>query len=200
VIGRRSARFAQTFACAVGAFACSSHGGTAAIPDSSSLLVATPSGLAVLAQAQSYAGLPGAITFGDPGGRSALYLQFSAEWRARGAPFRGFLALEPRAGEAPNSELVPLEAWRVRSAWVPGALHVWSDKPELAPPYVRTVIESSPVSTLRIDITELLRFAANNPELDQGIALISSSSAGQGASFATGISGGVAPRLEVYTR
>ena len=39
------------------------------------------------------------VTFGASFGRSALYLQFGPEWRAKGAPLKGFLALSAREGE-----------------------------------------------------------------------------------------------------
>jgi hypothetical protein len=196
---RHSAHFAAIFACLALAEACSNRAGPTAIPDASERLVATPSGLAVLCESRSQVGVPGDITFGDPSGRSALYLQFPPEWRARGAPRKGFLVLEPRSGQMPDPEPVRVEVWRVRSRWQPNALHAWSDKPELAPPYATAVISSSPARTLRVDITDLLRFAANNPDLDEGLALIARSGTGHGASFSTGMSGGVAPRLEVYT-
>jgi len=198
--GRHLAHFSAILACFLLPTACSHRAGPVAIPEASERLVETPSGLAVLSQSQSQSGLPGDITFGDPSGRSALYLQFPPEWRARGAPLQGFLVLEPRSGEMPDPEPVPVEIWRVRSRWEPENLRAWSDKPELAPPYVSAVISSSPARALRVDITELLRFAANNPDLDQGLALIARAGTGHGATFATGMSGGAAPRLEVYTR
>jgi hypothetical protein len=196
-----SARVARVVACALLAGACGKQGsGLDAIPIASQRLVATPSAVAVLSQAHSVTGLPGDVSFGDPSGRSALYLQFSDEWRAHGPPLKGFLALETRVGETPDPEPVTVEVWRVRSAWQQGALHTWADKPELAPPYASAVISSSPARELRIDITELLRFAADNPVLDHGIAVIARGGAGRGVSFATGMSGGAAPELEVYTR
>jgi hypothetical protein len=194
------AQLALLYSCLLLGAGCGTKPGLSAIPDTSQRFVATPSALAVLRQSRSLSGLPGDITFGDPNGSSALYLQFAPEWRARGAPLKGFLTLEPRLGATPDPESVRIEVWRVRSPWQPGALHTWSDKPELAPPYVSALISSSPARTLRLDISELLRFLAKNPALDQGIALIARRGDGHGASFATGISGGVAPRLEVYTR
>jgi hypothetical protein len=189
-----------TFACVLLCAACGSGANYDPIPVASQRWVQTPSELAVLTQEQAQSGLPGAVTFGAASGRSAIFLRFPPEWRARGVPLRAFLALEPRAGTAVEAELVRVEAWRVRSAWQPSALHTWSDKPELAPPYVSALASSSPARTLRLDVTELARFLARNPELDQGIALIASGGSGRGASFATGMSGGVAPRLEVYSR
>ncbi len=170
------------------------------IPNASQRVVATPSRIAVLSQGHSTTGLPGDVTFGDASGRSALYLEFPLEWRAHGAPFAGFITLQPREGEAPDPEPVTVEVWRIRSAWEPSALHAWSDKPELAPPVARTVISSAPGHELRIDVSELLRFAAQNPALAHGMAVLAHGGSGHGASFATGMSGGAAPRLEVYTR
>lgn len=178
---------------------CSAHP-NAPIPVASERAVITPSGLAVLASGQSYEGVPGAVAFGSTHGRSALYLSFPAEWRAHGAPLRAFIALEPQTDAPPLEEPIRIEAWRIRNDWHPDALHDWSDKPELAPPYASATIPSSPAGTLRIDVTELIRFAANNPELDHGIALIAKGGSGHGAAFATGINGGTPPRLEIYSR
>jgi hypothetical protein len=195
-----STHLAFTVACMLLASACSTRGGYDPIPETSERLVVTPKALAVLAQPGAFSALPAQITFGATNGRSALYLQFPPEWRAHGSPRKAYLTLEPLAGEAVQGELVRVEAWRVRAAWFPADLRSWSDKPELAPPYASATTSSSPARPLRIDVTELLRFAANNPELDQGIALIASGGSGHGASFTTGIGGGAAPRLEVYSR
>jgi len=200
VSAQRVAYLARVLTCMLLGSACSSHGALLPIPAGSQRLVQTPSGIAVLTQAEAQTGLPGDITFGGPNGRSALYLQFSPEWRAHGAPLRGFLVLEPLTGAAPEPEPVAIEAWRVRAPWHADRLHAWSDKPELAPPYARTLTAGAPARSLRLDITELLRFAANHPEMDQGIALIAGRGSGHGASFATGMNGDAVPRLEVYTR
>jgi hypothetical protein len=170
------------------------------VPDTSERVVATPSQIAVLSQGHATTGVPGDVTFGDASGRSALYLEFPPEWRAHGAPLEGFIALEPRDGETPDAEPVTIEVWRIRSAWEPNALHAWSDKPELGPPVAHAVISSAPGRTLRIDVSELLCFAANHPALAHGMAVLARGGSGHGASFATGMSGGSAPRLEVYTR
>ncbi|HEY3667476.1 MAG TPA: hypothetical protein VGL19_15825, partial [Polyangiaceae bacterium] len=76
----------------------------------------------------------------------------------------------------------------------------WSDKPELGPPYARARVESSSATQQRIDVTELVRFAAKHPELDFGIAVLGRTGSGHGTTFSTGIGGGLAPRLEVYAR
>jgi hypothetical protein len=195
-----TAQFASVLSCSLLAGACGARASYDPIPETSERVVETPSALAVLAQGTAFSGLPAEITFGDPRGRSALFLQFPAEWRTHGAPHQAYLALEPLAGEATEAEPVRVEAWRVRSGWLAKDLQRWSDKPELAPPYASATTSSSPARSLRIDVTALLRFAADNPELDQGIALIGWSGRGHGASFTTGIAGGGAPRLEVYLR
>ena len=195
-----NARFCLIFLSFLGLLASCAPSERAPIPVASERSVLVPSGLAVLEPGGSHEGQPGSITFGSASGRSALYLCFPPEWRAGGTPARAFIALEPREDSMPSGEPVRIEAWRVRNAWRPHALHDWSDKPELAPPYAAVTVTSSPATTLRLDVTELMRFAAHNPELDHGIALIAVGGSGHGVSFSTGVDGGAAPRLEVYSR
>jgi hypothetical protein len=182
------------------ALACARRAIVTPISDASMRFVELPSRAAVLGASHSVTGLPGEVTFGSSRGRSALYLQFAPAWREHGAPLQAFLVLEPRSGAPVDPTPVSVQVWRVRSPWQPDAVHDWSDKPELALPHASAVISSSPARPLRIDVTELLRFAANNPGLDHGLALIASGGAAQGATFATGMSGDAAPHLEIYTR
>ena len=163
-------------------------------------VVSTPSSIAFVATYRTAPGLGGEIRFGGPLGRSALYLKFPSEWRARGVPRQAFLTLAAREGSASGGTPVTLEAWRISAEWQPGTLQHWSDKPSLAPPYARTRITPSPAQDLRLDVSELLRFSAQNPERDFGIAVIASGSEGPGATFSTGLAGGAAPRLELYLR
>ena len=163
-------------------------------------VVSSPSSVAFVSSQREVSGLSGEIRFGGPQGRSALYLKFPTEWRALGIPRQAFLTLSPREGGAVSNSPLTLEAWRVSADWQPHHLHRWSEKPSLAPPYARTTVTSSPARELRIDVTELVRFAAENPERDFGIAVIASGSEGPGASFSSGFAGGVAPQLELYLR
>jgi len=163
-------------------------------------VVSSPSSIAYVSSERAVAGLSGEIRFGGPLGRSALYLKFPNEWRTKGPPRKAFLTLSPREGSASSDLPVTLEAWRVSADWQPQTLRQWSDKPSLAPPYARTRISASPARKLRIDVSELLRFAAQNPERDFGIAVIASGSDGPGVTFSTGLAGGQAPRLELYLR
>lgn len=163
-------------------------------------LVSWPSSIAYVSSDRALAGLPGEIRFGGPLGRSALYLKFPSEWRTRGAPQRAFVTLSAREGSASPDLPVTLEAWRISVDWQPRTLRRWSDKPSLAPPFARVRGSASSVQDLRIDVTELVRFAAQNPERDFGIAIIASGSEGPGETFSSGLDGGRAPRLELYLR
>jgi len=163
-------------------------------------LVSLPIRIAALSQAEDAPTLPAQISFGSAHGRSALYLRFSTELAAHGLPLKAFIALSPRENAPVDTAPTTVEAWRVSAAWQAEQLVTWSDKPQLAPPYARAKLESSAPGEQRIDVTELVRFAAQNPDLDFGIALLGCTGSGHGATFATGISGGSAPRLEVYVR
>ncbi|HYQ42632.1 MAG TPA: DNRLRE domain-containing protein [Polyangiaceae bacterium] len=161
-------------------------------------IVSTPSSIAFVSSDRATPGLGGEIRFGGPLGRSALYLKFPSELRTRGVPRQAFLTLSPREASAISASPVTLEAWRINADWQASGLQHWFEKPSLAPPFARTHITSSPPRELRIDVTELVRFAAENPERDFGIAVIASGSDGPAANFDSGLAGGTAPRLELY--
>jgi hypothetical protein len=183
-------------------------GGCACAPPSTKLaarfarerLVSSPSSIVFVSSERPTSGLRDEIRFGGSRGRSALYLKFPAEWRARGIPQQAFLTLSARDGSPTSDTPLTLEAWRISADWQPRTLQSWSEKPSLAPPYARTRVTSSPARDLRIDVTELVRFAAQNPERDFGIAVIASGSEGPGELFSSGLAGGRAPRLELYLR
>ncbi|MEP7049731.1 MAG: DNRLRE domain-containing protein [Pseudomonadota bacterium] len=167
---------------------------------SSKRVISTPIKIAELTPASDSATLPAEITFGGSHGRSALYLEFPTDFAAYGTPLQAFITLSPRESASPEATPVLVEAWRVTAAWQAAELRTWSDKPPLAPPYALERFTGSPAHELRIDVTELVRFAAQNPTLNFGFVLLSRGGAGRGASFTTGMSGGNAPRLEVYVR
>ena len=102
-------------------------------------------------------------------------------------------------GTAPDVEEVPVVAARVASPWRPDELDLLT-QPKLLPPRARGLARSSPKATLRVDVTEIARFLKQHRLNDHGIALKASRSATYGASYATGASGGRAPRLELYVR
>jgi hypothetical protein len=166
----------------------------------STRLVSLPIRIATLSQAEDTPALPAQISFGSARGRSALYLKFPSELTAHGPPLKAFIALSAREGAPIDRTPTSVEAWRIGSAWQAEQLVAWSDKPQLAPPYARAKLESSAPGEQRLDVTDLVRFAAQHPDLDFGIALLGRTGSGHGATFATGISGGSVPRLEVYVR
>jgi hypothetical protein len=49
-------------------------------------------------------------------------------------------------------------------------------------------------------VTELVRYAKNNARSDRGMALQAHDESAHGATYATGVSAGRAPRLELYVR
>ena len=191
---RPSARVLTAFWLA--ACAPSQHGVTLA---GATRWVAGPSHIAVLSQEPAAPGVPSQVTFGGAHGRSALFLRFPSQLLAH-APLKAFIVLAPYEGAAIDGTKVTIEAWHISSAWQPEQLAVWSDKPALAPPYARAALGSSSPLEQRIDVSELIEFAVRNPDLDFGIALLGRGGSGHGASFATGMAGGAAPRLEVYVR
>ncbi|HKO54159.1 MAG TPA: DNRLRE domain-containing protein [Polyangiaceae bacterium] len=187
-------------ALALGSSGCARANRDGAAPLARERFVSTPSSMAYVSTERDILGLTGSLRFGGPLGRSALYLKFPSQWRARGIPEQAFLTLSARESSAITDATVTLEAWRISADWQAHTLQHWSDKPSLAPPYARTRISASPAQNLRIDITELVRFAAQNPERDFGVAVIASASEGPGVTFSSGFAGGSAPRLELYFR
>ena len=183
-----------------GASGCTRPNGEFGAAHARERVVCLPSSMASVSSAGSSLGLGGEVRFGGPLGRSALYLKFPNEWRTRGVPVQAFLTLSAREASATSDVVLTLEAWRISADWQAQTLQHWSDKPSLAPPYARTQISPSPSREVQLDVSELVRFAAQNPERDFGIAVIASGSDGPGASFSTGLDGGRAPRLELYVR
>jgi hypothetical protein len=163
-------------------------------------LVSTPTSIVALTPASHSPALPADINFGGSRGRSALYLKFPADFASYGTAQKAFITLSPRADAAVDATPVAVEAWRVNADWEAADLSTWSDKPPLAPPYSSAEVTAAPARDLRIDVTELVRFAVQNPDLNFGFALLGRGGTGHGASFDTGISAGNAPRLEVYVR
>jgi hypothetical protein len=164
--------------------------------------VAEPSRMVVLAADQDSGRdpLPPGVTFGaEHRGSTALFLEFPPVWRGAHEIESAFLVLEPLSGAQPSSEDVPVTAWRVRSRWDESNLSRLK-RPELAPPKADGIARTAPPTPLRIDVTAIVSYLSKNPGSDFGIAVESGGGSGTGATYATGASGGRAPRLEVYTR
>ena len=171
-----------------------------ALPPHSQRWVLSPSAIASLSSDHDTRGLPADIRLGDPFGRSALYLKFPNDWTEHGRVLQAFLTLTPSDGAVSPDAPIGVEAWRVKSEWQPEQLHVWSDKPELGPPYARSELPSTPARELLIDVSELVRFAASDPKRDFGLALLTRGGQGAAMAFTSGVSGGKGPQLDVYLR
>jgi hypothetical protein len=170
------------------------------VSEDSQRLVLEPTAIAVVSAERSYeTGLPPGVTFGSSTeGAAAIYLRFAPTTTDPLRIQSAFLLLEPLPGTLPSDD-VSVDVWRVRESWKPERLS-WLSQPKLAPPRGEGIARSRPPSTLRIDVTSIVAYLAENGENDFGMALESGSGDGAGASYATGAAGGRTPRLEVYLR
>jgi len=172
------------------------------VPENSERRVLRPSAMALVSARDHRAAdeLPAAITFGSRTvGSVALYLRFDPMPDAAPRLDTALLLLEPMAGTRPSAEEVLVEVWRVQDEWHTGSLH-WVSQPRLALPRSRGLARSSPPSTLRIDVTDIVRYQTEHPRGNHGLALKADGDGPHGASFATGSGDGRGPRLELYLR
>ncbi|HMJ12071.1 MAG TPA: hypothetical protein VK524_11690 [Polyangiaceae bacterium] len=165
-------------------------------------VVLTPSDIAVVTAngPRPAQGVPGVVRFGSAqDGPTALFLRF-APVRARAQRIdRAFLLLEPMPGAAGGHDDVQVEALHVGSSWDDASLS-WSRQPRVGLPKSPGLARSSPPSTLRIDVTELVRHQRERSHADVAIAVKAGGGSGAGAVFATGATRGLGPRLELYVR
>lgn len=170
------------------------------VPADSQRLVLEPEAMAVVGDPHEPGELPAAVTFGaGAGGTATLFLKFPPVWRHKQRIESAFLVLEPMPATFVSATDVHVDVWRVRERWEPSSLTALK-QPELVPPRSRGLARSSPPSPLRIDVTALVTYLAENAGNDHGMALRAASGESAGASFATGTSGGRSPRLELYVR
>jgi hypothetical protein len=167
-------------------------------------IVLSPSVIAVVSsrgtEQEGSAALPSSVTFGGASeAASALYLRFEPSWRSARRVDNAFLVLEPLPGTPGDPEDVPVEAWRIAGRWQTSDLS-WVHQPKRAPPFARGLARSSPPSPLRIDVTAIVRHWHEHARSERGLVVKSAGGGAFGASFATGASGGAAPRLELYVR
>jgi len=162
-------------------------------------LVLEPIELSVLS-AERAAGdaLPGAVAFGRrAGGRTSLYMRFEPRWRGQHLQ-SAFLLLDPMPGTPQTGRDVPVGAWRVQEAWRRNMSPLRPAK--LALPRSAAVARTGPALPLRVDITEIIRWLDEHPRSDHGVALAADGVDEHGATFATGATVGLGPRLELYVR
>lgn len=126
---------------------------------------------------------------------TALYLRFEPSWN-QGRVVSAFLLLEPLPG-AGRHEDITLEVWRSRGDF-PSMTFRSDAQPGLVPPFARAIARSAPASPARVDVTALVQFLATHPGHDHGFVVRAASDTDDGVSVATGIDGGLPPRLDVY--
>ena len=163
-------------------------------------IVLTPADIAVVTASgeRPSQGIPGAVRFGSAQeGSAALYLRFGPVRAPAPRIDHAFLLLDPMPGAPRGGADVRVEALRIAQAWNERTLS-WSDQPRGGIPASRALARARPPSTLRIDVTELVRYQRERSQDDVAVAIKASAGAGAGAAFATGATHGQAPRLEVY--
>jgi hypothetical protein len=174
--------------------------GTDPVAEDSRRSIAEVTELAVIAAEVDYASAPpGAVTFGaERSGSLELLLRFEPVWRDSGNIEQAFLLLEPLPHGAASAASVDVEVFRIDQSWSKASV-TWLDQPALAHPKAKGIANSNG-SPLRVEVTRLVKYLRQHPRQDHGIALRAAAGGAAGVSYATGVAGGNAPRIEIYTR
>lgn len=184
-------------ACIAGA--CRPAASEPAPPDTRRVVVAPDAIAVVSSSGGASTSTPSAIAFGAGGGGSVvLLLRFPAPWGRHARIASAFLTLDPAPGALPETEAVSIDVARVLDRWSPSDVD-WGRQPRLSTSEARALAKTAPPRPLRIDVTAIVK-RWQRAAGDEGIALVASPTAVNGASYATGAAGGVGPRLEVYLR
>jgi hypothetical protein len=136
-------------------------------------------------------GLPSAIALGaKTSGRVLVYLEFP-ELEPSRRLLRAELLLSP-SGAAFGR--VPIELSRTEAP--SGKLRRWSDQPRALYPRIAAHVSARSWPE-RLDVTEILQAQARRKEPPR-LLVRAEPGEGEGVLIATGVSGGDAPRLEIY--
>jgi hypothetical protein len=183
--------------CAAGG--CIKAGTELVGPDAQRIVVA-PQEMAVVARGSGDRALPGEIALGGNTRASAVVLlRFPTPWGKRVRVARAFLTLEPAPGAIAETRPVLVSVARVLEPWSASETS-WGRLPRLSAFEGNAYTGIGPAKALRIDVTAIVQRWALGRGNDQGLALTASSDAPLGPSYATGVSGGTGPRLDVYLR
>ena len=174
--------------------------GSEPVAESGSRSIARVTEMAVIASDLDYSsGLPTAVSFGAQRvGTVELLLRFEPIWRRSGRIEQAFLLLDPLPKGRTSAATINVDVWRVEEAWSKSELS-WLAQPELGHPKAEG-IASANNAPLRVDVTQLVRYLQRFPEKDHGLAMRAAGHDAAGVSYATGVGGGKAPRIEVYAR
>jgi hypothetical protein len=172
---------------------------TEPVPPDSQRIVVAPDDLAVVTSSSQAGALPAMAQSGDRGdGSVVLLVRFPSPWGSRSVA-GAFLLLGLHDGAQPDSRPYRVAVARILDPWV-GAHVSWGRQPRLAPAEIATTSTGAAVDPLRIDVTEIVRHWAKARPGDHGLAILVSSSGPFAPGYATGCSGRLAPRLDVYLR
>ena len=178
---------------------CSKPGSEIVAPDAQRIVVA-PDEMAVVARGNGETALPAEIPLGGAARAEAVVLlRFPTPWGKRVRVARAFLTLQPARGAVPERHPVLVSVARVLEPWSSRETS-WGKMPRLSAFEGSAYSSVGPAKPLRIDVTTIVQRWALGRSADQGLALAASSDAPLGPSYATGVSGGLGPRLDVYLR
>jgi len=174
--------------------------GTELAPLDAQRIVVAPQEMVVVARGSGDSALPAEIPLGGSAGSSPIVLfRFPTPWGKRVRVARAFLTLYPAPGTVPESRPVLVSVARVLEPWSASEAS-WGRLPRLSAFEGSAYTGIGPAKALRIDVTTIVQRWALGRSADQGLALTASSDAPFGPSYATGVSGGTGPRLDVYLR
>jgi hypothetical protein len=174
--------------------------GSELVPLDAQRIVVAPDAMVVVARGNGDRALPVEIPLGGATQASTVVLlRFPTPWGKRVRVARAFLTLEPAPSAVSESRPVLVSVARVLEPWSPLDAS-WGRLPRLSAFEGGAYSGVGPAQTLRIDVTAIVQRWALGRSTDQGLALTASSQAPLGPSYATGVSGGRGPRLDVYLR
>jgi len=174
--------------------------GTELVPLDAQRIVVAPQEMVVVARGSGDSALPAEIPLGGSARSSPIVLfRFPTPWGKRVRVARAFLTLYPAPGTVPESRPVLVSVARVLEPWSASEAS-WGRLPRLSAFEGSAYTGIGPAKALRIDVTTIVQRWALGRSADQGLALTASSDAPFGPSYATGVSGGTGPRLDVYLR
>lgn len=189
--------------CAKGACVasrCRAPEASPAPPDGKRMLLA-PSELALLSPHGPAGGgsrLPETLNAGE-NANTVLLFRFEAPIQARADIASAFLILEPSAYAPPRHTSSRVQVARILEPWS-ASTATWGRQPRLSLPEDAGFVYGAPPSTVRIDVTALVRAWPKRRPDDHGIALLLDESQAGGLRYTLGITEGNGPRLEVYLR
>ena len=171
---------------------CTVAGGTP-VPRDSERVVLAPVELASIAEGR-VSSAPTATLGSDRDSSALVYARFGSSYKGRSEIAAAFLLLTIAKGTEPLPDDVPLEVWTLAASWSNDSV-ARGARPGLSRPMARGIARTTPPSTVRVDVTTIVRELAR-ASTDSGIGIAAGGSHGQGVTLVTRAEG--APRLEVY--